>query len=273
MSFKRQSDILRAVRQYGSCHIADLAGRLSVSTETIRRNVQPLIESGEVIRFHGGIMLPDHLDEPPFQRRMQVNKAEKRKVADIARGLINDGDTIILDNGTTTTYVAEALADKSGLVVITNSAQIACRLAARNGHRVFMAGGELSGDDAAAFGHSTVEFVAQFQAKFALLSVAGITTAGDLVDFHMFEAEFSRAAMRQAQETWVIADHTKFGRDAPVRVCGLSDVDLVVTDHSPKPEFSQLCVERGVRVMTSYSIEPSQKKYFVKKELPAIIEG
>jgi len=253
MSFKRQSDILRAVRQYGSCHIADLAGRLSVSTETIRRNIQPLIDRGEVIRFHGGIMLPDHLEEPPFQRRMQVNKAEKRKVAEIACGLINDGDTIILDNGTTTNYVAEALADKSGLIIITNSAQIACRLAARNGHRLFMAGGELSGDDAAAFGHSTVEFVAQFQAKFALLSVAGINSAGELVDFHMFEAEFSRAAMRQARETWVIADHTKFGREAPVKVCGLSEVNLIVTDKQPDAEFSQLCQERGVRIQTPES--------------------
>lgn len=254
MSFKRQSDILRAVRQSGICNITDLAGRLEVSTETIRRNAQPLIEKGELIRFHGGIMLPDHLDEPPFHGRLQMNKLEKRRVADVVRGLVSDGDTIILDNGTTTTYVAEALADKSGLVVITNSAQISCRLASRNGNRVFMAGGELSGDDAAAFGHATVEFVAQFQAKLALLSVAGITAKGELVDFHMFEAEFSRAAMKQARETWVIADHTKFGRDAPVRVCGLSEINLVVTDQQPGVEFSQLCEGLGVRIRTPNSM-------------------
>ena len=70
----------------------------------------------------------------------------------------------------------------------------------------------------------------------------------------MFEAEFSRAAMKQARETWVIADHTKFGRDAPVRVCGLSEINLVVTDRQPGFEFSQLCEERGVRIRTPDSM-------------------
>ncbi len=85
MSLKRQSEILNAVRQHGSCSITDLADTLSVSTETIRRNIQPLIEKGSVLRFHGGIMIPEQLDEPPFQRRMQVNRDAKRTIAAMVR--------------------------------------------------------------------------------------------------------------------------------------------------------------------------------------------
>ena len=255
MSLKRQNDILSAVRAQGSASITALAGQLAVSTETIRRNIQPLIAAGTLLRFHGGVMDaeladPERQQEPPFQRRMQVNRAGKQAVAGLVRGLIRDGDSLILDNGTTTTYVAEALAGLSSLVAVTNSAQIACRLAARGDNRVFMAGGELSGDDASAFGAGSIEFVRQFEVQYALISVAGITARGDLVDFHLFEAEFARAAMRQARETWVIADLSKFGREAPVRVCELAAIDVIICDGEPPDDFKARCRAAEVRLVT-----------------------
>jgi DeoR family glycerol-3-phosphate regulon repressor len=250
MSLRRQTEILQAVRRSGTSSIVELAEQLDVSTETIRRNIKPLVDNGSVLRFHGGIMHPDHHDEPPFSRRMQLHEEGKRAVAKVVAKSIQNGDSLILDNGTTTAYVAEALSHHSQLVVVTNSAEIACRLAARNGNRVFMAGGELGGDDASSFGPGSIEFVKQFKVKYALISVGGITKAGDLVDFHLFEAEFSRAAMDQADETWLIADATKFGRNAPVRVCPLSDVDLLITDADPPQEFERQRKSAQVRLLT-----------------------
>lgn len=251
MSLKRQTDILHAVRKTGSCSIADLADFLAVSTETIRRNVKPLVEKGTLVRFHGGIMEPEHVGDQPFQRRMMLNEDAKRSIASLVRQRIADGDSLILDNGTSTAYVADALANHSRLVVVTNSAEIARRLASRNGNRVFMAGGELSGDDAAAFGPSSLEFLRQFEVRYAIISVAGITARGDLVDFHLFEAEFTRTAMAQAQATWVIADETKFGREAPVRVCQLGEVDILFSNTGLKPDFMRRCTEADVEVITS----------------------
>ncbi len=250
MSLKRQSDILQAVRESGSASITDLAARLGVSTETIRRNLKPLIAQGSVLRFHGGIMSPEHMDDPPFQRRMQLNRNGKRQVAALVLGMVRDGDTLILDNGTTATYVAEALTARANLVVVTNSAQIACRLANRNNNRVFMAGGELGGDDAAAFGPGSIEFLKQFEVRCALITVAGINARSELVDFHLFEAEFSRAAMAQAAESWVITDHSKFGREAPVKVCELAQVQKIVTDAAPPEEFAARCAAAGVQLVT-----------------------
>ena len=250
MSLKRQNDILQAVRANGSFSIAELAARLAVSTETIRRNVQPLIDDGALLRFHGGVMLPEALDEPPFQRRMQVNHDAKWALAGIVRDQIRDGDSLILDNGTTSAYVADALSGHSRLTVVTHSVQIAYRLASRNGNRVFFAGGELSGEDGSAIGPSAIEFVRQFQVRYAFISVGGITLGGELGDFHLFEAEFARAALQQAQETWIIADATKFGREAPVKVCQLSAVDAIVSDGAPPPEFAAKCRACGVRVLT-----------------------
>lgn len=255
MSYKRQSEIMQALREAGSYSISGLAERLGVSTETIRRTIRPLIESGQAIRFHGGILDPGQNDEPPFRRRMQVNREAKRQVAALAAGLVRDGDSLILDNGTTTTYLAEALGSHSRLVVVTNSAEIACRLASRNGNRVFMTGGELSGDDAAAFGPAALDFLSQFEVRFAFISVGGITVRGDLVDFHLFEAEFSRVAMAQAQESWIVTDRSKFGRDAPVRVCELGDVDGVVCDGEPPLEFTRRCREADVRLVVPSGLD------------------
>lgn len=253
MSLKRQNDILQVVRAAGSYSISDLASRMSVSTETIRRNIQPLIETGALLRFHGGIMVPEVADEPPFQRRMQVNHDAKWAVAAIVRDLVKDGDSLILDNGTTSAYVADALSSHSRLTVVTHSVQIAHRLASKNGNRVFFAGGELAGEDGSAMGPHSIEFLRQFQVRYAFVSVGGITLGGELGDFHLFEAEFARAAVQQAQEAWVIADTSKFGREAPVKVCQLSAIDAIVTDGPPPAEFAARCHEAGVRIVTPAS--------------------
>lgn len=250
LSSKRQVDILNAVRAKGSCRIVELASQLDVSTETIRRNIKPLVSSGKLISFHGGIMAPDHVEEPPFQRRMLLNRSEKRKIAKLITNIIKDDDSLILDNGTTTTYIAEALALRAGLTIVTNSAEIACRLTARNGNRVIITGGELSGETAAAYGPSTIEFIQQFEVKYAFVSVGGVNNNGELVDFTLHEAEFSRAAIKQAQEVWVVADRSKFGRNAPIRICKLSDVDVIVCDEDPPTEFQRRCEEAEVRILT-----------------------
>ena len=257
MQAHRQTEILRAVRQSGSLSVTALAVQLGVSTESIRRDIRPLIESGAVLRFHGGVADPArqtagpaHLEEPPFQRRMRVNREAKRKIAGLVLERIRDGDGLILDNGTTTAYVAEALAARSRLVVMTNSAQIACRLAGRNGNRVFMAGGELAGDDAAAFGPAALEFLRQFQLRYALLSAGAIGADGEIRVFHLFEAEFARVAMGQARESWVIADGSKFLREAPVKLCDLAAVNRVITDTPPPPGFAAACADAAVEIVS-----------------------
>ncbi|MCH4094099.1 MAG: DeoR/GlpR family DNA-binding transcription regulator [Acetobacter peroxydans] len=249
MSLKRQNAIMQAVRARGTCSITDLATELDVSTETIRRNIPPLLAMGVLARFHGGVMVPEGREEPPFQRRMHINYAAKKAVAACVRAHIHDGDSLILDNGTTSAYVAEALQNHSNLTVITHSVQIAYRLSARNGNRVFMAGGELSGEDGTATGPSVISFIQQFQVRYAILSVAGIGLDGEFGNFHLFEADFAQAALQQAQEAWIIADESKFGREAPVKVCQLGAVDAIVTSAPPPEPFAARCVEEGVRIL------------------------
>ncbi|MEX0921634.1 MAG: DeoR/GlpR family DNA-binding transcription regulator [Rhodovibrionaceae bacterium] len=232
---RRQSEILQAVRLSGSCSIGELAERFEVSGETIRRTVKPLVSQGLVRRVHGGVTLPERLQEPPFHKRMQQNSAEKQRIARKVAEQVDNGDTLILDCGSTTTYVARALSQHRGLVVVTNSAEIARTLATNDSNKVFMAGGELRSDDTASLGPEALSFVGQFQVRHAILSLGAIDDTGNMMVYHLSEADFSRAVMARAENVIVAVDHSKFGRKGLVRICEPGRVDSLVTD-APPPE-------------------------------------
>lgn len=246
---RRQDEILRAIRARGACTIAELAAEHSVSDETIRRNLKPLVGRGLVERVHGGVVASEQLDEPPFQRRMQQNTEAKKVVAELIVAMVEDGDTIMMDSGSTTAFVARALSIRKNLSVVTNNTEIARILAQQPGNRVHLAGGELRADDWAAFGASTIDFIRQFQARYAILSIGAVTENGDFMDFHLQEAEFSRALIEQAQVAIVVADHSKFGKRAFVNICERSQIDHLVSDQLPPESICQRLKEAGVELV------------------------
>jgi len=248
---KRQSQILQRVRLRGACRIGELAGELDVSDETVRRDIQPLAERGLVHRVHGGIILPERQREPPFQRRMQEQREAKQRIAALTASRIHDGDTLMMDTGSTTAYVALALCEHANLLVVTNSVEIARTLATRNGNRVYMAGGELRPHDGASFGPAAHAFVRQFNVAYAILSIGAIDADKGFMDFHLCEGEFSQRVMQQAEQVIVVADCSKFGRRAPIRVCGEEQVNVLITDAEPPAPLRARYREAGVEVQVA----------------------
>lgn len=244
----RQSEILRLVQQEGACSVASLADALAVSGETIRRNVKPLVAAGLVRRVHGGIMLPDAHQEPPINKRMRQQMEAKKAIAARLAEILRDGDSLLIDTGSTTSYIAQALSQHKNLMVVTNSSYIGHLLAPRNGNQVFLAGGELRAHDAAAFGPSAIAFVRQFQVRYAVLSMGAIHEHKGCTDFYLCEAEFSRAVIEQCEEVIVAADATKFGRAGLVKVCDLDRLDVLVTDRHPPAALAKTLGEANVRV-------------------------
>lgn len=248
---QRQVEILKLLEAKGSCTIGELATQLQVSDETVRRNIKALSESGTVLKVHGGIVLPDRFEEPPYQRRMQENLNAKRQIAARVAELVQDGDALILDGGTSVICVAQALREHARLTVVTNSAEIARTLATRNGNRVFMAGGELRADDASAFGEPALAFVRQFHVKYAVLSVSSIGPAGDLMYFQLCDAEFARVARAQASQVIAVADHGKLGKEAVVKAFGPQEIDILVTDQPPAREIAQCLAAADASVIVA----------------------
>jgi DeoR family glycerol-3-phosphate regulon repressor len=178
----------------------------------------------------------------------------KQTISALVADIIRDGDSIMLDTGSTTAYVARALADHRNLSVVTNCTEIARTLAREASNRVHLCGGALRADDWATFGSAAIEFVRQFHANYAILSIGGVTNDGCFMDYHLEEAEFSRAVIAQAKKTIVVADHSKFGNTNFIKVCDFDEVDMLVVERAPPASILAELREAGVEVIAPAAV-------------------
>lgn len=233
---QREQEILREVRLAGgSCRIGFLAQKLNVSDETIRRNIKTLEASGLVRKVHGGVSLSGQVSvlQQPFQRRMDRDTDVKKALAAKVAAMVKNGDSLFLDVGSTTAYVAQALQQHEDLYIVTNSITVAHTLTARNNNRVFMAGGELRTVDGAAFGQDALAFIQRFNVQYSIMSVAAINARSGFMLFDVQEADISCAAIQRAQFSIVLADSSKFGAHAPVTIQTPQAFDMLITDTAP----------------------------------------
>ncbi|MGL4197682.1 MAG: DeoR/GlpR family DNA-binding transcription regulator [Allorhizobium sp.] len=244
---KRHRDIIRQLEQDGTVLISDLAARFGVSLETIRRDLKPMADAGTIIRMHGAVALPSQTTEAPFERRLQENAAAKKAIGRCLAQTIRDGDSLMLDTGTTTSLLARELLGHRRLTVITNSSDIARTLATINGNKVYMAGGELRSDNGAAFGSAAIDFLARFSVLHAIVSVGAVSAASGIMDYELEEAELARMVLSRGSRRIAVTDHTKFGREGLVTVGPFSALTELVTDRTPPPDICaslrEACVE------------------------------
>lgn len=244
----RHGRILEILMQEGSVSLRDLARRLDVSTETIRRDSRLLAARGRVLRMHGAIGLPSVVGEAPFDRRLRENRTAKEAIARAAAATIRDGESVMLDTGTTTSLVALALLEHHRLTVVTNSSDIARTLATVNGNTVYMAGGELRSDSGAALGVSAIQFVTRFSVDHAVISAGAVNAAQGVLDYELEEAEFAQAVLGCGRRRVVVTDASKFGRKGLVQVCGLDGFDELIADCAPPADLARELRDSGASV-------------------------
>jgi DeoR family glycerol-3-phosphate regulon repressor len=248
MLTKRHGAILDLLKEKGSLSVTSLAEALGVSTETARRDIRALVDAGTAVRVHGAVGLAGQTGEASFERRMRENAAEKRAIARRMATEIADGDSLMLDTGTTTSFLARELLGHRRLTVVTNSSDIARILATVNGNRVFMAGGELRGDSGAALGVSALAFIRAFAVQHAIIS-AGAVDASGVMDFDLQEAEFARTVLECGDRRYVVTDASKFGRRGFIRVAGFDRLAAIVTNAAPPPDVATAIASAGVAVV------------------------
>jgi DeoR family glycerol-3-phosphate regulon repressor len=244
----RQVHLLQAVRTQGSVMLDDLATKLDVTLQTVRRDVQRLADDGLLTRFHGGVRVPSStVENIGYQQRETLNAEGKARIAHaVAREVPNDC-SLILNIGTTTEAIAKELVHHTGLRVITNTLNVALILSANPQCEVIVAGGVLRGRDRGVVGEAAIDFISQFKVDIALIGISGIEADGSLRDYDLREVKVSQAIIAHAREVWLAADHSKFNRPAMITVARLPQIDRLFTD-APVPEpFPALMREAQVR--------------------------
>jgi DeoR/GlpR family transcriptional regulator of sugar metabolism len=234
-----------AAKQQVSAH--DLAEMLKVSRETVRRDLVDLEETGQVNRVHGGAVLPEPRSEQPFRKRMSAQLRAKSEIARMAAGLIEPGQTILVDAGTTTAIFARELAKLSGVSVITNSLDVATTLQGA-GREVLLLGGRMSADVPATVGELTLSEVRRFSVDICFSApVAAHPTKGAFF-YDLQEAEIAIAMAAQSHRSVLLADHSKLGETSRVRSWEPGEIDVLVTNRAAVEEELDAFRKAGVRV-------------------------
>jgi len=247
---QRRAKLLSIILAQGRASVEDLSEILAASRETIRRDLAQMDANGQIRKVHGGaeIRRTDMVAEGPFRERMLDHVQAKRIIAQRAANLFLPGQSLFIDSGSTTIFLAEALAQKSGLVIITNSTTIAS-LCARDGrHEVHLLGGIYDEASAANLGARTINEARLYQTDHAVLTVGGVDETG-LSDFNVDEAELARTMLAQANSTIVLADHSKMGKRGLYKIAGFDAVSTFVTEKAPTPVLADAMAGHPVRIV------------------------
>ncbi len=251
----RRRRLLELITRQGYATLDELVRVIGVSESTIRRDLESLDLSGSIKRTHGGAIYTGEVRSmPAFEERTATAAAEKRAIGLAAAGLLDDGDTVLLDGGTTTMEVARALVGRR-LQVVTNSLPIAQLLASSPQTDLILIGGYIYPRTGVALGPLAIASMQSIRVRTAILGAGGIVAEG-IYNSNSLLVETERQMMECGQEVMIVADHTKFGRLALARLCGLADVDQVVVDSALSDQDRAMLEGAGVSIHEAAVSEP-----------------
>jgi DeoR family glycerol-3-phosphate regulon repressor len=247
----RHSLIVSEVRSSAAIRVSELAQRIGVSGETIRRDLAELVDAGLVSRTYGGATLAPFVAEPSVGERDRTLVAERFRIAAAAAQEVENGQLVTLDGGSTTRAVARHLAQlRRDLTIITNSLGVAIAAGANPTFRVLLCPGRYHAGEGSVFGEDTTEYLARFHAHVAIIGASGLTGEGPS-EAVPGAAAVKRAMLRRAAATVLVLDQSKFERTSVETVCDFSALGTIVTD-APLPELlARAAAEGGTRVVVA----------------------
>ncbi|MFC6668934.1 DeoR/GlpR family transcriptional regulator [Marinobacterium aestuariivivens] len=243
---RRQDLILEKVQQAGFVTIDELVEHFKVTPQTIRRDLNQLANEKKLQRHHGGAGVESSTQNLAYQTRKIMELEAKEKIARELVKMIPDGASLFINIGTTTETIARALLNHRDLRVVTNNLHVASILSVKEDFTVIVAGGEVRSRDGGIVGEATRDFINQFQMDFGIIGISGIHSDGTLLDYDYREVRVAQTIIANSRQVLLAADHTKFGRNAMVRLGSITQADHFFTDRRPTAEICQLLTDNQV---------------------------
>jgi DeoR/GlpR family transcriptional regulator of sugar metabolism len=247
----RRKRILEILAQEGQVRVSRLSAELGATPVTIRSDLAALSKDGYLERTSGGaVQTVKNFYNMGFQQRRQENMAVKKRIAARTADLINDGETLFINSGTTTYYTAVELKRRKSLKVVTNSIPVAIELGDVPTFRIILLGGDINPQYSFTYGADALEQLRQFKADKTILSMDGINLDTGLTTYHAEEAVLNRAMMERSGETIIVADQSKIGYESFSFVSPLSAAACLVSNGgSDTASKLQELEEAGLRVI------------------------
>lgn len=248
MSFQeRKKKILAALDEAESLTVFELAEILDASPATIRRDLHDISEEGLLVRTHGGAMKMENQVLTGFMEKSGVHHAKKEMIAEQAAALVQDGDIIFLDCGSTVFGMCRHL-KKKNIKVITNSLPVLAELIDVPSIGINLIGGELNKSRKAVHGDKAVQHINGYHAHKAFIGVDGISAENGLTAHSEHESTITTAFIRNAAEVYLLCDSSKIGKDSYVKFAGLSEITRLVTDSGLDEQHQRQLEHNGLAV-------------------------
>jgi DeoR/GlpR family transcriptional regulator of sugar metabolism len=247
---QRRMKILELLQEEGSARVRQLCTLFNVTEPTIRQDLQILSENDFIIRDHGGAFLksvPTQVKTLTLQRT--ENQEKKEIIARKAAEFINNGDSVILDSGSSVTAIAREITDKKNLTIVTNALNIALLLGAEHGFNVMMTGGEFKPPTLSLTGDKAAGFFSGLHLNKLFLACLGISPEGDLTYPGLSDIPVKKAMIASADKVYLVADSTKLGKSAFASIGGIEQVDYLITDSGISEQYRALIESKGVKVV------------------------
>lgn len=247
---ERRSKILAYIAGKGKVKVEDLSKEFGVSEVTIRRDLASLDREGLIERTHGGAV-PNHKSrfELSFEQKYQKNVDDKIRIAEQALGLIEDGDAIMLDSGTTTFQLAKRLGVKKNLTIVTNAINMIAELRGIPDISLVLLGGTYKSTTEATIGPMAINNLKEIHVDKLFLGCNSFTIEGGLMTADMIDAETRKAMINASAQVIVLADSSKFGKLSFVSLANIEQIDLIITDKGLDAKMFQAIKEKGIDIV------------------------
>lgn len=245
----RRNSILEKLNQDGKVKVAELSRLFGISEVTIRNDLSELECLGMLERVHGGAVNTYRAYyNMTLQERARTNAEEKKRIAAEVSSMISDGDTLMINSGTTTLFIVQELKNIKNLTLVTNSISISQEVGHYRNIHVILLGGNFDPQYQFTYGDDAIEQLKRYKADKLILSVDGVSPEEGISTYHHFEAEVNRQMIARVNKTIVVADYTKIGRTNFARIASIESMDCLVTNKNAASQEIDEIRQRGVEI-------------------------
>lgn len=246
----RRNKALKILKENGHILVTELSALFDVSEVTIRKDLQYLEKRNLLVRTHGGAMQNDYLvNDQQFEEKSKHYKEEKKRIGEAAANLVKDGDTLILDAGSTIMQVARHLHGKRKLTILTSAVNVAMEMNRIPDVQLIILGGVIRQASAAVVGPYAESMIREHFCSKLFLSGDGFDMEFGLTTSNALEAHLKSIMIRSAQETILVMDSSKFGKRGLSRICGPESITTIITDSGIPDDIKEILNEKEVNVL------------------------
>ncbi len=249
MRSKRIEEIKDYIYENKTITLDQICKNFKISKSTIRRDLDEILENSDIKKIYGGVTVLSKKELTSFEERNISNLKTKERIADAAGELVDDGDIIFIDSGTTTLHIIDSIITKKNLTILTNNVQVISRAIPYDNLNVISLSGTLNRKTLSFTGSSAAQVLQTYNISKAFMAATGFSIVSGVTNSSPLESDVKRMAVQRSQQVYLLADSSKCGVVSLITYCGLNKVSALVTDAYPPKEVCRYIEEHGGKIL------------------------